>query len=197
MVLEKRAFAFYNTNVKDWTVESGVFEILVGASSRDIRLTQALTVQSSCEAEMPDYRKSAPSYYTADRNGMKGAAFAAVYGRDLPPSQPDRTKKITIYNCLNDARHTKWGRTVTNIIQYIMPKLGADGSGESAMLYAMATQIPIRNFVSMSTGVFTPKMAEALLMILNDDESTAKGLGKLVLHLCMTLRNVPEMFRSI
>ncbi len=197
MELSKRAFAFYNTAAKDWTVEGGTFEILVGASSRDIRLKKELTVLASQAVEIPDYSMTAPSYYKADRNGMKGAEFAAVYGKALPPSQLDKTKKITIYNCLNDAKHTKWGKTVTDIIQFIMPKLGADGSGESAMLYAMATQIPIRNFVSMSMGVFTPKMAEALLMILNDDDSTAKGLGKLAFHLCMTLRNVPDLFRSI
>ena len=37
--LSKRAFAFFNVNTNDWCVESGDFDILVGASSRDIRLT--------------------------------------------------------------------------------------------------------------------------------------------------------------
>lgn len=197
MELSKRAFAFYNTAVSDWTVEGGVFAILIGASSRDIRLSAEMTVLSSETVEIPDYRDTAPSYYTADRNGMKGNEFEAVYGRKVPTAQLDKTKKITIYHCLNDAKHTKWGGKVSRIIQYIMPKLGADGSGESAMLYAMATQIPIRNFVAMSMGVFTPKMAEALLMIINDDESTAKGLVKLLYHLCATLKNVPGLFKAI
>ncbi|MGE5528151.1 MAG: glycoside hydrolase family 3 C-terminal domain-containing protein [Patescibacteria group bacterium] len=35
--LERRAFAFYDPVAKDWVVEPGEFEILVGSSSRDIR----------------------------------------------------------------------------------------------------------------------------------------------------------------
>ena len=34
----KRAFAYYNTDISDWYVEDGVYGIMVGASSRDIRL---------------------------------------------------------------------------------------------------------------------------------------------------------------
>ena len=37
--LSKRAFAFYNVELGDWMVETGEFDILVGSSSRDIKLT--------------------------------------------------------------------------------------------------------------------------------------------------------------
>ncbi len=37
--LDERAFAFFDPEAKQWIVEPGTFEILVGASSRDIRLT--------------------------------------------------------------------------------------------------------------------------------------------------------------
>ena len=42
ITLSPRAFAYYDAGSKDWVVEPGDFEILVGASSRDIRLTAAL-----------------------------------------------------------------------------------------------------------------------------------------------------------
>ncbi|MBQ8880068.1 MAG: glycoside hydrolase family 3 C-terminal domain-containing protein [Clostridia bacterium] len=38
MNLDYRSFAFYNVSLGDWHVENGDFDILVGASSRDIRL---------------------------------------------------------------------------------------------------------------------------------------------------------------
>ena len=44
--LEPRAFAFWDDRGKDWSVEGGPFEILVGASSRDIRARQTLDVSS-------------------------------------------------------------------------------------------------------------------------------------------------------
>jgi beta-glucosidase len=42
--LDKEAFWYFDTSKNTWTVEPGDFEILVGSSSRDIRLSAALTV---------------------------------------------------------------------------------------------------------------------------------------------------------
>ncbi|GGE28051.1 glycosyl hydrolase [Pullulanibacillus camelliae] len=44
--LDKRAFAFYNTELQDWNVETGEFKILVGKSSRDILLSESIKVVS-------------------------------------------------------------------------------------------------------------------------------------------------------
>lgn len=46
-VLNKRAFAYYNTTLKDWHVESGEFEILAGTSSDNILLTATVQVDST------------------------------------------------------------------------------------------------------------------------------------------------------
>jgi beta-glucosidase len=43
-ILDKRSFAYYNTRIKDWHVETGIFNILIGKSSRDIVLSKSLTV---------------------------------------------------------------------------------------------------------------------------------------------------------
>ena len=47
MELDKRSFAWYNTELHDWYAASGKYEILVGASSRDIRLTETIELSSS------------------------------------------------------------------------------------------------------------------------------------------------------
>ena len=42
--LNARAFAYYSVPLKKWQVENGKFEILVGASSRDIRLKESVVI---------------------------------------------------------------------------------------------------------------------------------------------------------
>ena len=49
--LDKRAFAYYETAINDWFVEYGEFEIMIGSSSRDIRLSGSVYVNS--EAKLP------------------------------------------------------------------------------------------------------------------------------------------------
>ena len=39
--LDQHAFAYYSTQKKDWIAEPGMFDILVGSSSRDIRLQKS------------------------------------------------------------------------------------------------------------------------------------------------------------
>lgn len=45
VALNARAFAYYSVALDEWTVENGDFVVMVGASSRDIRLTAKLTVE--------------------------------------------------------------------------------------------------------------------------------------------------------
>ncbi|TAH66218.1 MAG: glycosyl hydrolase, partial [Anaerolineaceae bacterium] len=46
-MLGKRAFAYWNTNIHDWHVETGDFEIMIGKSSRDIVSTISIHVEST------------------------------------------------------------------------------------------------------------------------------------------------------
>lgn len=195
--LSKRAFAFFNVNSNGWTVETGEFDILVGASSRDIRLSKTLNVISTESCEIPDYSKTSPAYYSADIKNMNGEQFEAIYGKKLPENKIDRNKKIDIYCCINDAKHTKWGGKAAKFIKFIMSKMGSKENGDGAMLAAMATQIPIRNFVNMSMGVFSPKMAEGLIQILNDDESTFLGFNKIFWSIGGVLIRLPKLLKSI
>ncbi|MDR0710392.1 MAG: glycoside hydrolase family 3 C-terminal domain-containing protein [Spirochaetaceae bacterium] len=47
--LDKRAFAYYDARIHDWFVESGKFKIDLGSSSRDIRLSEVITVEGTKE----------------------------------------------------------------------------------------------------------------------------------------------------
>jgi beta-glucosidase len=46
-ILGKRAFAYWNTEIHDWHVETGDFEIMIGSSSKEIACTELITVEST------------------------------------------------------------------------------------------------------------------------------------------------------
>ena len=181
IVLDKRAFAYYNVNLGDWHVESGEFKILVGASSRDIKLETSINVESTVEAEIPDYKTTAPCYYGADIMNVSADAFKAVYGKELPPSERDKNAPFTVLNTIEDSQDSKWGG---RIYRLLIKLLGAD-----TMAGAVATQLPIKNFISMSFGLFSPEMAEGLIMIIHDDK-----LGK---GLKIILKGIPHILKNL
>ena len=184
ITLDKRAFAYYNVNIHDWHVESGAFKILVGASSRDIRLETAVEVTSTVAAEVPDYKACAPEYYTGDIMHVSDEAFTAVLGHELPPSQRDKSLPLDYGNTIEDAAEGKWGGRLHRMLVKML--------GEDTMAGAVAVQTPVKNFISMSFGLFSPQMADGLLLILNEDKF-AKGMGKILKGVPHTLKNIGKL----
>lgn len=194
--LDKRAFAYYNVNINDWHVESGDFDILVGASSRDIRLTATLKVESTVEAEIPNYKVSAPVYYSADIMNVPDGQFAAVLGREIPQSTRDVCEPLDLNCSLEDAINSKWGKRINVLIDKVMGLNFNAGGSSSGMMKAMALQIPIRDFIAMSGGVFTEEMGKGLLMILNG-ESEGKGLATILKGLGGAIAKLPTLLKQI
>ncbi len=70
--LNKRSFAYYNTEIKDWHVQGGLYEISIGSSSADIRLKKTIEVESTVVI-----RKS------FDRNSTMGDIMKTEKGKEL------------------------------------------------------------------------------------------------------------------
>jgi len=194
--LDKRAFAYYNVNINDWHIETGEFDILVGASSRDIKLQGTVFVESTVEAVIPDYRKVAPSYYKCDIQNISTEEFEAILGHKVPESEMLPGEKLDDTCSLENGVNSKWGMRINNVIDKVLSiNFNAMGS-ESGMLKAMVLQIPIRNFVSMSGGVFTEDMKNGLLMILNG-ENEGRGFVKILKGLAGAIKNLPKLLGNI
>ena len=181
ITLCKRAFAFYNVNINDWCVETGEFDILVGASSADIRLTAAVTVNGTTE-NIPDYSKTAPLYYTGNVQDVPEEQFVAVLGRELPPTNYDANRKLGIQDTFESCAHTKNGKRFYKLLTTLIP---------AGFAQAIAMQTPFRDFISMSGGVFSEQMADGLVkwlsgekggirLIVKDIPRAIKGIGPLL-----------------
>ena len=73
--LDQRSFAWFNTEIHDWYAASGEYEILIGASSRDIRLKSTLQLTSTRTLPMEITRN------TVVEELMGNPATAAILGK--------------------------------------------------------------------------------------------------------------------
>ena len=196
LTLDKRSFAYYNVNIHDWHVESGKFEILVGASSRDIRLKAEITVDSTVkDAAIPDLRETAPVYYTANVQEVSDAAFTALLGKEIPYQDED-TPYITVNSSLEEADGTPAGKKINAALVSLFRAISGGNPSQEKMMTSMALQIPIRCFISMSMGVFTEDMAEGLCKILNG-EGTMQGIGQIIGGIGEAVKGIGPLMSSI
>jgi beta-glucosidase len=69
--LDFRAFAYYNPAYKQWITEDGEFDILIGASSADIRCVQTVTLQSTLKLPSMLNRESTLRDWMEDLQGKR------------------------------------------------------------------------------------------------------------------------------
>ncbi len=75
--LDFRAFAYYHPAYRQWITEDGEFNILIGASSTDIRCTKTVTLHSTLELPSILNRESTLREWTEDPHGM--SVLAPLY----------------------------------------------------------------------------------------------------------------------
>lgn len=89
--LDFRSFAYYETEINDWFVESGEIEIAVGASSRDIRLTGHVEMVSSMTIPMQYTRYSTVGELMADP--AKAAFVHSLFGQEKSEEEIQQEKE--------------------------------------------------------------------------------------------------------
>lgn len=197
VTLTERAFAYYNVNLHGWHVESGAYKVLVGASSRDIRLEGMVNVESAQpDAAAPDYRQTAPAYYTGEIQAIPAEQFEVLLGHPLPPAQRKKGEPLDLNCTLEDAKETPWGARLNKIVHTVTLKLSNGNEETAQMLASLALQMPIRGFVGMSASMFTEDMAQGLLMILNG-QNAPMGWKKIIVGFIRALTHLKEFLNSI
>lgn len=170
MTLDPRAFAYFNVNIHNWFVESGDYKIQIGTSCRDILLSETVTMESSQEGAAPDYRQTAPAYYSLSGTpyDVPAEQFEAVLGRKAEPWPPIRP--FTMNSTLGELKTCAIGKNLYD--QFSSSMMGAMGdSGDIlAMLQAMLEDMPLRQLAMIGGEAFTPDKIQELLMAMNSSE---------------------------
>lgn len=170
--LGRRAFAFYNTRTKDWTVESGVYEILVGASSRDIRLRAGLMIEAAQDASIPvdppEVKESLARGLIFDDRG-----FRALYGRPVPPNQRDRKAPFDWNSLVADLPSKPLGKLIYNYtmgeMERMLPIQGVKDDRQRMqrlLMRSTVVDLPLRSFATMHDQL-NPIIVEGMMHLGN------------------------------
>ena len=157
-----------------WEIESGTYEILVGASVRDIRLKAAVEIQGT-DAEIPETAK-ADFLTVGELSGVPDAAFSALIGRDIPESSYGET--FSINDPLDQLGRAKnpIARLVFRVMDSRRKKSLAAGKPDLNILFMF--NMPFRGTAKMTGGMITMKMADAIVFMVNGHWH--RGLGRLI-----------------
>ena len=83
IALDFRAFAYYHPRYQQWITEDGEFDILIGASSADIRHTLTTTLESTLDLPCLIDKESTIREWMADPRGA--AVLGPAFRKDAGP----------------------------------------------------------------------------------------------------------------
>lgn len=174
ITLTDRSFALWSTKHNDWVVESGEYEILVGASSRDIRLHGTVTRKGITE-KLYDEPELAP-YYTGDVMAVPDAAFEALLGRPIPQHNWDREAPFGFNDCVSQGEYLRGGlgKAIYNGVRLVRNGLLLCGKKMAANNFMYILDVPYRNIARM-TGIFNDEQVYALLKVVNREKGGVKA----------------------
>jgi beta-glucosidase len=169
VTLDRRAFAWYNPEKKDWTVEAGEYTVAAAASSRDIRAEAALTLEGETvktAAPPGEYLKPGVPLVISKE------AFESLYGRALPPSSRLPGEPLTANSTRAEFAKTQTGAGVLAGMRQGMGSagVGADGGGDESfgrMFERMFAEMPLRSLAMFSQGALGPEQVTKMLEAAN------------------------------
>lgn len=192
--LQRRAFAYFqprrggNVSGGEWRVESGAFEILIGASSADIRARATVWVDATVDVATPAIATESPALAVYHRLGtadggvlaVDDATFAVLYGHSLPAARRPANAPFDLNSTLSEVRRTVIGRRLhAEVLQNMQKVAPADVDPTlSRMMAAVVADMPLRQLVAFSGGRLSFALMEGLLSLMNG--RIGRGLWQLL-----------------
>ena len=178
ILLDDRSFSVWSILEHKWVIEPGEYNILIGASCTDIRLSGSVT-KGSNPVENPYTDEVFKPYYEAAVYRIDDASFKALLGRKIPRKDWDRTKRLSVNDNIAQGQYLDegLGRTLYNTLTRTEKLLNIFGIKQAAENLSFVKEMPYRGIGRMS-GKLDDKQMLSLMKMINGDN---KGLKELVL----------------
>ncbi len=165
--LDEHGFAYYNIDLGRWVIEDGKYEVLVGASSRDIRLSKEITVQGE-KVKSPYDKEVFKSYYNCSPQEVSKEEFERLIGRALPDDRWEVGKTLGYNDIVAQAKNAGFfGKALYKVIVWVKKFLRKIGKPITSNNVMFVLELPFRSIARMSAGKVNEDMLDGILMMVN------------------------------
>lgn len=182
LILTERDFSYYNVNSEQWRILGGDYEIMVGGSSRNIALSETVTLESN-DRHAPSSEGLYTYFHLDTASEIPKQEFEKLLGRRVHVHHKPQRGQYDFSTVVGELDGTWFCRLFRYIFKTSSVKLlpkDATYSEKKANKQG-ALDMPIRNFYAMSMGAFPYEGTVALLAAFNGH--TPWGVCKLISEL--------------
>ena len=159
LTLDDKAFRYWNTRTESWEVEGGTYELRVGASSADIRLTATVEVIGT-DALNPYAGKALPHYQSGKVQTVPDAEWETLLGRPIPDDRVKIDRNMTLGE-LNHGR-SPLGWLVWAVMTALLNASYKKGKPDLNVLFQY--NMPLRALATMTNGTISMGMVDGIVM---------------------------------
>ena len=172
---DDKTFRYWNVKTNRWEVEGGTYQIYVGASVADIRLTGEIRRNGTTQ-ENPYDREKMPSYYSGLIAQVEDEEFETLLGYPIPYGK--WAGNIGINDAVCQLYYAKSGlaRLIYRILTNKKNKNEAEGTPDLNLLFQY--NIPFRAIAKMTGGMVSMEMVYGVVDVVNGH--FFKGMGKVI-----------------
>ena len=157
--LDDKAFRYWNTKTDSWEVEGGTYELRVGASSADIRLTAAVEVNGT-SAPNPYAGKALPHYTSGKVQRVPDDEWETLLGYPIPAD----TVKIDRNMTLGELNHSRsplcW--LVWAVLTMMLNASYKRGKPNLNVMFQY--NMPLRALAKMTSGAISMGMVDGIVL---------------------------------
>ena len=157
--LDDKAFRYWNVATDRWEVEGGSYQLLVGASSADIRLTAAVTVAGT-GAPDPYAGKNLEHYRTAQVQNVPDAEFEALLGHAIPENKVRIDRNMTLGEMGHGRSPIGW--LAAAVLGALLRRSIKKGKPDLNILFQY--NMPLRALAKMTNGAISMGMVDGIVM---------------------------------
>ena len=159
IMLDDKAFRFWNVKANRWEIEGGEYELLVGASVEDIRLCEKISVHGTATVH-PYEDRDLDCYYKGDVLSVSDADFEKLLGHPIPNGKTKIDRNLTLGE-LNHAR-SPLGWLVWLVLTILLDVSYKRGKPDLNILFQY--NMPLRALAKMTNGAISMGMVDGIVM---------------------------------